>query len=996
MGSDLAQTRMDPVPKSRFEFFDLSFKVYYDLMQKKVMDILLVSSPYDAFIMEEDGRLTERIIHEYKGLNLSRPPRISWVSTAQKALSALEKKYFDMVITMPRLDDMAPGELGKKIKESHPNTPIFLLNHHTGANSASSMETENSPFDKMYVWCGNTDLLLALVKNVEDKWNVDYDTKRAAVRVIILVEDSPIYCSSILPILYKEIVSQTQAVMDDTVNEEHRLLRMRARPKILVAETFEEAEKLYRRFRKYLLCVISDVGFPRKGKLDPDAGYTLLKCIRAENPDLPLLNFSSEEKNRDRALTIPAVFLNKNSPSLLMELRAFFTERLGFGDFIFRTPDGRPIPGAVARNLRSMEKILPGIPKESLLYHASKNHFSTWLMARSEVGIALFLKPFTPDDFSSTRELRRHLIATIHERRKHRQRGLITDFSADSFDPELDFFKLGKGSLGGKGRGLAFFSTRLGEMPELQEKYPNVQISVPKTLVISTEAFDAFIAKNRLRHMYQADMADARIQQAFVSAAFPESVRRDLRAFLEQADYPLAVRSSSLLEDAQFRPFAGIYKTYMIPNRDISVSTRLSQLLTAAKLVYASTFLKSARAYTRSTLHRTEEEKMAVVIQELTGTAHGDLFYPAISGVAQSYNFYPISYMKPDEGIVNLALGLGKTVVEGGTCVRFSPKYPEFLPQFSTVEDILKNAQRSFYALKLNGFPDEFLTKDDATLARLEVESATDSKPVRSLCSTYFPEDNRIRDMASAAGHPVLTFARILKHRAFPLPEILSDVLALARTGMGCPVEIEFAADFNGRPTTRFDLLQVRPMAKAQTDTQIVITKDNEQNAFCLSTMALGNGRFSGIKDIVYVKPGGFDPAQMPKMAEEIGRFNEKLTTEDRKYLLAGPGRWGSADRWLGIGVSWNEISGIGSIVETFTPRLNTDPSQGSHFFHNITSLGISYITVPGKPGNFFDYKWLDGFAAQMETDHIRHVRFTRPVTILIDGKTSRAVVLKP
>lgn len=974
--------------------FDLSFKVFHELMARKVTEILLVSSPYDAFIMEEEGRLAERIIMEYRGLNLSRPPKLTWVSTAQEALSALSRDHFDLVITMPRLDDMDPSVFGRKIKQNFPKLPVFLLAQKTSRLFLDSKYKDRGSFDNIYVWYGNTDLLLALIKNAEDRMNVDYDTNRARVRVIILVEDSPIYYSSLLPLLYKEIVMQTQAVMEDSLNSEHRILRMRARPKILVAKNFEEAESLYRQFRPYLLSIFSDVRFPRNGHIDDEAGFELLSMIKKECPDIPLLILSSEETNRERALKIPAVFLNKNSPSLHSEIQSFFVNYLGFGDFIFRLPDGKEV--ARVSNLRFMEQILPSIPDESVYYHAIHNHFSSWLFARSEIMLASKLRRVKATDFSTTAEIKQYLVDCIHKRRKGRQKGVVTDFITGDFDPDADFIKLGKGSLGGKARGLAFISTQLKDNPEFQKKFQDIIIGVPKTLVISTENFDTFIGQNNLKDLLGSDISDARISEIFIDARFPDRLRYDLEMFLTQADYPLAVRSSSLLEDAQFQPFAGIYKTLMLPNKHYDLTQRVEQLITAIKLVYASTYMEAPRSYTKSTLHRIEDEKMAILIQQLTGAEYGHYFYPAFSGVAQSYNFYPISYMKPEEGIVHIALGLGKTVVEGGKTLRFSPRYPQLLPQFSTVDEILKNSQRFFYVLKIDGFPDNFESVDDATLAKLEIDEVLDQDPVKFLSSTYIPEDHRIRDSVMASGQPVLTFARILKYKSFPLPDIVSELLEMGRKGMGGPVEIEFAVNlaFKANQKAEFSLLQIRPMALGPQNIDVEINDREIASAFCFSSNAMGNGEFLDITDIVLVDPDRFDPARTVDIAAEIGRINKQLMRQKRKYLLIGPGRWGSADRWLGIPVGWNDISGVGAIIEATHDKLQADPSQGTHFFHNITSLGISYITITENGEDFINWQWLKSLPPKTETAFIKHLRLDALLTIKIDGRKSRAVLI--
>ena len=974
--------------------FDLSFKVFHELMAKKVADILLVSSPYDAFIMEEEGRLAERIIHEYRGLNLSRPPMLSWVSSAREALDILAQKKFDLVITMPQVDETDAYELGRQIKTRFPDLPVFLMIQNTSRHLLDRQDTDRTFIDRTYVWFGNSDLLLALIKNLEDRLNVAYDTQRAWVRVIIIVEDSPIYYSSLLPLLYKEIVSQTQAVMEESLNDEHRILRMRARPKILVAQTYEEAIDLYQKYKPYLLSVFSDVRFPKSDKLDDEAGFKLLSKIRQDNPDLPLLNFSSEESNRAQAQNIPAVFLNKNSGTLHSEIRSFFMQYLGFGDFIFRLPDGKKIDKA--SDLREMEKILPTVPDESVFYHATRNHFSSWLMARSEIMLASKLKPVKISDFKSVHEAKQYLVSIIRDRRMGRQKGIISEFDADRFDPDTDFSKIGKGSLGGKARGLAFMSTRLKNQPEIHEKFKDVTITVPKTLVISTEGFDAFISENNLGEVATGDDSDPEIIRLFANARMPAMLERDLHHYLKHARYPLAVRSSSLLEDAQFQPFAGIYKTYMIPNNDDDFAVRYKQLTLAIKLVYASTYCESARAYVKSTFHRTEDEKMGVVIQQLTGEAYGQYFYPAISGVAQSYNYYPISYLKPDDGLAHIALGLGRIVVEGGAAMRFSPRYPQFLPQFSTVDDILENAQRFFYALNLNGFPEDLLTNEDATLEKLDIDSAMHDAPVRLLCSTYSAQDHRIRDGVQASGYPVCTFASILKYDALPLAEILTEILAMGRQGMGCPVEIEFAVnmplDADQKPI--FELLQIRPMAVNQSNLSVEIRDDDISKAFCYSTMALGNGQFEEIRDIIFVHPDRFDAAKTVQIASEIAQVNKEMHRRNQKYLLIGPGRWGSADRWLGIPVRWPDISGVGAIVETTIEGLKADPSQGSHFFHNITSLGISYLNTSEGGKDFINWEWLMSLPAEAETPHLRHVSVEKPLLLKIDGKESKGVII--
>ncbi|HOO91120.1 MAG TPA: PEP/pyruvate-binding domain-containing protein, partial [Syntrophales bacterium] len=676
------------VPKNNIkydEFFTRS-KVFYELMAIKVREILLVSSPYDAFIMEEDTTLASKIINEYSGLNLSIPPRVTRTTSAREALSILEKKKFDMVITMPHLEEMDSFSLGLKIKEIRPDLPVILLAHSPRGIYPHPENRNCDGIDKIFIWSGNSDLLLAIVKSAEDELNVDFDTRKAQVRVMILVEDSPVYYSTFLPLIYKEIVKQTQAVLELGLNEEHRLLTMRARPKILVAENYEKAMELVRKYHDFLFCVISDTRMPKQGKLDAEAGVVLLSQIKKEISDLPLLLMSSEPSNRKKAKKIPAVFLDKNSPDLPGELHDFFLGHLGFGDFVFRMPDGTEINRAA--DLRSLEEKIALVPDASIYYHAENNHFSNWIMARSEFSLASDFRRISASVFSNADEIRQYLISNIRALRKWQQKGVVARFNRNNFDPSImDFLKIGEGSLGGKARGLAFMSVMLQQEFGLYEKYPEINIKIPKTLVITTDGFESFVTDNHLERFAKKSFTDKEVAEAFLKARMPEWLVKDLEAFIAQVTIPLAIRSSSLLEDAQFQPYAGLYQTYMIPNNHPDPSKRLEHLITAIKLVYASTYYEGPRAFSRDTLNQPHAESMAVIIQQLSGREYGEYFYPDISGVAQSHNFYPVSHMKSEEGIAHIALGLGKTVVEGEKALRFSPKYPEIMPQFSTVDD---------------------------------------------------------------------------------------------------------------------------------------------------------------------------------------------------------------------------------------------------------------------------------------------------------------------
>ena len=978
------------------EDFDPRFKIFHELMARKVRDILLVSTPYDAWILEEDCRLSERIIHEYRGLNLSNPPRFTWVSRAQEALAMLDKKNFDMVITMSRLADMDVFTLGEEIKKKASDLPVVLLAHDSlppPARECLLDFTRPPGIDRSFVWSGNTDILVALVKSAEDRLNVEHDTELAGIRVILFVEDSPTYISSLLPVLYKELVSQTQAIMEYRLNEEHKLLTMRARPKILIAENFEEANQLFEKFEPYILGVISDVRIPRNCVLDENAGVAFLSKIKKERFDIPLLLTSSESINSAKARNIPAAFVDKNSPSLHAEVRKFFLDQLGFGDFVFRKPDGREI--ARAPDLRRLEEILQTVPEDSFVYHCSRNDFSRWLFARTEIMLASKMRPLRYDEFASVESHRRYLISMIQTRRRRLQKGVVADFDAGDFDPDTEFLKIGKGSLGGKARGLAFVANLLQRLSAIHKKFKEVSISVPQTLVVTTEGFDAFVEENNLRNLAKSDARDEEIAEAFKNANFPQWIADELKHYLERISYPLAVRSSSLLEDAQFHAYAGLYRTYMLPNNHPDLTVRLDQLINAIKLVYASTYFRDPKAFSKRVGHRTEEEKMAVIIQQLVGERYDNYFYPTISGVAQSHNYYPFAKMKPEEGIATVALGLGKTVMEGEKALRFSPRYPQLLPQRSTVEDILENSQQVFYALNMGEDSPQAGILEDAFLVKRDVSDAGEEAPVQLLASTYIPEEHRIRDSALMAGYRVLTFAQVLKYGRFPLAEILSEVLDLGREGMGCPVELEFSINMLRDPerSSEFAFLQLRPMTARAELLQVEISDEEITRSFCVTSHALGNAERSDMADILFVKPDGFDPAKTPQIAREIGELNARLVSESRKYLLVGPGRWGSADRWLGIPVSWAEICGVGAIVETASSELKADPSQGSHFFHNITTLGIPYATVGDEDTDFINWKWLTSLPLANATAHVAHIQLDKPFILKVDGRSSKCVM---
>ena len=975
--------------------FDTHFKVFHELMSNKVLEILLVASAYDAYILEEDGSLASKIINEYRGLNLSRPPRLTRVDNAQHALERIKSEEFDLVITMPHLGDMDSFDLGLAVKRIKPDLPVILLAHSVQGIHPLPAGKDAAGIDQIFIWLGDADLLLAIVKSVEDRLNVQRDTQRAQVRVIILVEDSPLYRSYFLPLMYKEVVHQTQEVLEESLNEEHRLLKMRARPKILVAETYEEALALYQRYRTFLFGVFSDTRFPRENHPSAHAGYHLLRRIRQEVPDLPLLLLSSESDNRIKAQQIPAEFLDKNSALLMEELQDFFLNHLGFGDFVFRLPGGSEV--ARASNLRQLETILPTIPDEPLCYHAMRNRFSNWIMARSEIVLASRLRQVQVSDFPDVAAMRQFLIASIHGLRKWRQKGVVVQFNAKVFDPRIaDFAKIGQGSLGGKARGLAFVANLLRQSPQLFKKYKNLEIKIPNTLVITTDGFDAFIAANNLHDLLKSAPSDRQIASAFLKGRIPEQIIADLKAYLNSVRYPLSVRSSSLLEDAHHQPLSGLYKTYMLANNHPDDEVRLALLIKTIKLVFASTWFELPQRFARGTAFRHRREQMAVMIQQITGRSYGDYFYPAISGLARSQNYYPIGPIHPDDGMAKIALGFGKIINDREGGLRFCPKYSNLLPDFSKIEDILANCQQHFYALRLRNGSTVELMDEAADLDRRNVADAVNEPPVSRLLSTYLPQDHRIRDSVAVAGTRILTFAALLKHKVLPLADLLTDLLQIGREGMGCHMEFEFAlnlAEGLSQPA-EFEILQMRPMSAGGDPFEVEISNADVVEALCYSTQALGHGHHDQMADIIYVQPERFDAARTREIADEIGRLNARLRDERRPYLLIGPGRWGSFDPWLGIPVRWDQINGAGAIIELRNAALKADPSQGSHFFQHITTHGICYLTINEAGPDFVRWERIQDLTVDQQTPHLCQVKLKTPLMIKCDARSSKGVVM--
>ncbi|MFI5143392.1 MAG: PEP/pyruvate-binding domain-containing protein [Thermoanaerobaculales bacterium] len=978
----------------RLDEYDPTHAVFRDLMSYRVREVLLVSSAYDSYILEEDGQLSESLDAEFYQLNLLTSPRITQVSTAEETLALLEKRPFDLVITMARLGGVDPRALARRIKAAHPELPVVLLadNHF----EAHRVKEANQPgaLDQVFVWRGDVALFLAIIKLIEDARNVARDTELAAVRTIILIENSVRFYSSYLPLLYTEMTKQTQALMADGVNVRQQLRRMRARTKILLAETFEQGWELFERYRAYTLGIITDARFPRAGVSDPEAGLEFVRRVKAEDPDMPLLVQSTDAEMEPRAHALGAAFLHKRSPRLLDELRRFIKTSLGFGDFVFVRPeDGSEV--ARVPDLAAMPRVLRTVPGESLRYHAARNHFSNWCMARTEFTLAARIRPWKVSDFADVEELRRYLVEAFSELASEARRGVVADFSPQAFEGLAGFLRIGSGSMGGKGRGLGFINALLARS---QPGDGEVRIFVPPAVVLGTDLFDEFLQTNNLVGLALSEASDLEIEDAFLGAPLPAAIERDLAALVEHTRHPLAVRSSSLLEDSYDQPFAGIYRTFMLANNAAEPSVRLAELTAAVKLVFASTFSRKAKAYLAHTPHRAEEEKMAVVVQRLVGRPHGRLYYPDFAGVACSHNYYPVLGMKAEDGLAAVALGFGKTVVEGGQAVRFSPAAPRSVPQFSSTAATLDSAQREFYALELDrgAFPS---ARHEDALVLQGLDEAARQGTLAAVGSVYSPDNDAIYDGIGRPGVRLVTFAPILKGGLFPLPGVLRHLLALGNQAMSCPVEIEFAVNLGSEGTPpEFAVLQIRPLVVevGAEDLDELLRTVEPAALLCSSEQALGQGRVQDIRDVVYVKPGGFDRAQTVAVAAEVEAINRTLAEEGRPYLLIGPGRWGTADRWLGIPVEWHQIAGARVILETELDDVPVTPSEGTHFFQNITSFGIGYLTVHRKSGRgFVDFGWLAEQPARAETRYLRHVRLERPLDIRVDGRSSRGVILK-
>ena len=978
----------------KYDFTDTSFDL---LMQKRIHRVLVICSNYDNYMLEEDGRIDEQIFNEYASLNLRYPPTFVQTDNAEDAFKILQDGNIDLVISMLSLKGTDVFALAKRIKSKYENIPIVVLTYFSREVSLRLEGEDLSAIDYVFCWLGDASLILAIIKLIEDNMNADYDIENIGVQAIILVENSIRYISSYLPNIYRIILLQSLDFQREALNEHQRMLKMRGRPKILLANNFNDAAELYKKYKYNVLGVISDISYKRDGVNDENAGIELCKVVMADDDKVPFLIQSSSTIHKKVAEDLGAGFINKYSKSLSLELRNFIIQNLAFGPFVFRNPDTME-PIAIATDLQSLQQKLLTIPDSSLEYHASRNHFSKWLNARALFPVAQMFKYINREDFESMDEMRRFLYVAISSFRLGKGRGVIAKFDKTSFDEYQIFSRIGEGSIGGKARGLAFIN-RIIKNNKLFNKYPDVLITIPRTVVLSTDIFDEFMDQNNLYSIALSDLSDDEILNRFVNAELPGHVYQDFYAFLAVSrNYPIAVRSSSKLEDSHYQPFAGIYSTYMIPRLEDN-KQMVKMLSDAIKEVYASVYYKASKAYMTATANVIDEEKMGIILQEVCGNSHEGIYYPTISGVARSINYYPIGSEKAEDGIVNIAFGLGKMIVEGGISLRFSPKHPRKILQLSSPEAALRDTQKEFYALDLNIKSFIPSTDDGVNILKINIKDMNNEAALKFVASTYDRNNNVLRDGIIQSGKRVITFTNILQHKIFPLAEILSTLLELGQKEMNNPIEIEFAVNLEtpaGSPKI-FNFLQIRPIVHTEETHTINIDHIEKEQTIIYSESALGNGVFKGIYDIVYIKPESFSAANNKRVSLEIEKINATFVKESKGYVLIGPGRWGSADPWLGIPVKWAQISAARIIIESGLKNYRIDPSQGTHFFQNLTSFRVGYFTVnPYINEGYYDVEFLNKLEVVYEDSYIRHVRFKDPLEIMIDGKKHRGVILKP
>jgi CheY-like chemotaxis protein len=978
----------------KYDFTDTSFNL---LMQKRIHKVLVICSNYDNYMLEEDGRIDERIFNEYVSLNLRYPPTFIQANNADDAFKILKTEGINLVISMVSFKGTDVFVLAKKIKEQYEDIPIVVLTYFSREVSLRLEGEDLSAIDYVFCWLGDASLILAIIKLIEDKMNAEHDIESVGVQAIILVENSIRYISSYLPNLYRIVLMQSLDFQREALNEHQRMLKMRGRPKILLATNFEDAVNLYKKYKYNVLGVISDISYKRNDVQDEMAGLELCKVVMADDDKVPFLLQSSNIDHKRNAEELGAGFIHKYSKSLALELRNFIIQNLAFGPFVFRNPDTLE-PIAIATDLQSLQQKLLTIPDNTLDYHASRNHFSKWLNARALFPVAQMFKYVHKEDFETMDEMRRFLYIAISSFRLGKGRGVIAKFDKATFDEYQIFSRIGEGSIGGKARGLAFIN-RMIKNHRLFNKFPDVLITIPRTVVLSTDIFDEFMDHNNLYSVGLSDLSDDEILNRFINAELPGRVYQDFYAFLAvSGSHPIAVRSSSKLEDSQYQPFAGVYSTYMIP-RLADNKEMVKMLSDAIKEVYASVYYKASKAYMTATSNVIDEERMGIVLQEVCGNRHGNIFYPTISGVAQSINYYPIGSEKAEDGIAHVAFGLGKLIVEGGISLRFCPKVPKKILQLSSPEAALRDTQKEYRALDLNVESFVPSTDDGVNIPRIDIKNANNDGAMKLIASTYDYENNMLHDGIIRPGKRVITFSGVLQHGSFPLAEILNTLLELGHREMNNPIEIEFAANLETPPGTPriFNFLQIRPIVHSDETYSINIDNIRTENTIIFSESALGHGVFKGIHDLVYVKPETFNATNNNSVANIIETINAGFVKDSRGYVLVGPGRWGSKDPWLGIPVKWTQISAARVIVESGLENYRIDPSQGTHFFQNLTSFRVGYFTInPYINEGFYDVEYLNNLNVVYEDEYIRQVHFEKPLEIIIDGKRHKGAIIKP
>lgn len=968
---------------------------FANLMQKRIFNVLLVASYYDAFILEEDGRVEEQIFFEYTSLNLSSPPRVTQVNNLEDAFKELSTKRFDLIIAIPDAEHSQTYEKAKEIKHHYPDIPIVLLTPFAREVSRRLEKEDLSGIDYVFSWLGNTDLLLAIIKLLEDEMNIEEDTK-SGVQIIMLVEDSVRFYSSILPHLYKFVLKQSQIFSTEALNEHEQMLRMRGRPKIKLARSYEEAMEMYKKYANNILGIISDVSFMHEGLKDAKAGLKFCSYVREKDPFVPIIIESSDTENSAGAAALDACFLDKNSKKLPVDLRKAIMRNFGFGDFEFINPQNGEVIMRI-KELKDLQKNILSIPAESLLYHASRNHISRWLYSRALFPLAEFIRRRWPHNLDELPEIRQEIFDSIVLYRKMKNRGVVAIFERNRFDKYSNFARIGQGSLGGKGRGLAFIDSLIKRHPILED-YEGISVSVPKTVVLCTDLFDEFMESNNLYQIALSDMPDEEILNHFLEASLPERLKEDILAFFEVVGRPIAVRSSSLLEDSHYQPFAGVYSTYMIPF--LEDREEMYRMLSAAvKGVYASVFYSDSKAYMTATSNVIDQEKMSIILQEVVGTQYGDRYYPSFAGVGRSLNYYPINDEKAEDGVVDIAVGLGKYIVDGGRSLRFSPKHPNKVLQTSTLDLALRDTQTRFYALDLKNIQEHCEVDDSFNLLRLSIRDAEADNSLRGMISTFDPYDQVIRDGYYEGGRKVVTFANILQHNIFPLSPLLEMMLEYGSHDMGRHVEIEFAGILPNEqhPHGALYWLQIRPIVDTKEMRSDEIDEVEEKDLLLKTSSALGHGIMSDLHHVIYVKSDGFLSSNNSLIAREIEKINKTFLERGENYILIGPGRWGSSDTALGIPVKWPHISAARLIVETALSSYFIEPSQGTHFFQNLTSFGVGYFTLnPQIKDCLYDEDFLNHQEAVQETQFLRVVRFEQPLTVKINGRKSEGIVIKP